>query len=179
MHDSLVLETKGGDVSRTYWTEKSRALCSQLHPRIWYCPAQNKSCLKLVTWDGYYIYSTLILETYWRHLVYIYIYIYIYNIYIYIYINDCCRSKERIKIYFKIGRSTKRFVFFKNLFILFLHTCYICVYFQLVAFVREHIWHKAFLMGYSVRLELILVCSLNVFQSVCCGFYVEAILPFS
>ena len=27
-------------------------------------------------------------------------------------------------------------------------------------------WHKALLMGYSVRLELILVCCLNVFQLV-------------
>ena len=34
-----------------------------------------------------------------------------------------------------------------NLFILFLHTCYICVCFQLVAFVWEHIWHKALFMG--------------------------------
>ena len=35
--------------------------------------------------------------------------------------------------------------------------------FQLVAFVREHIWHKASLMGYSMRLELTCVCSLNDF----------------
>ena len=26
--------------------------------------------------------------------------------------DGCCRSEERIKIYFKIGRSTKTFVFF-------------------------------------------------------------------
>ena len=45
--------------------------------------------------------------------------------------------------------STKRFVLFRiYLFILFLHTC-----FQLVAFVTEHIWQKALLMGYSMRLE--------------------------
>ena len=61
-------------------------------------------------------------------------------------------------MFFRIGKSTKRLVFF-NLFILFLHTCYICVCFQLFAFVREHIRHKALLMGYSVRLELTLVCS--------------------
>ena len=30
----------------------------------------------------------------------------------------------------------------------------VCVCFQFVAFVREHMWHKAFLMGYSMRLEL-------------------------
>ena len=60
---------------------------------------------------------------------------------------------------------TKRFVFFEfiYLFILFL---YFHVCFQLVAFVREHIWHKALLMGYSVRLELIRACSLNDFQLV-------------
>ena len=32
---------------------------------------------------------------------------------IYIYKDGCCRSKERIRIYFKIRRSTKRFVFFE------------------------------------------------------------------
>ena len=31
----------------------------------------------------------------------------------------------------------KRFVFFLNLFILFLHKCYICVCFQLVALVAQ------------------------------------------
>ena len=39
------------------------------------------------------------------------------------------------------------------------------VCFQLVAFFREHVWHKALLMGYS-RLELTVVCSLNGFQLV-------------
>ena len=38
--------------------------------------------------------------------------------------------------------------------------CYIYVCFQLV-FVREHMWHKALLMGYSMRLELILVSSIS------------------
>ena len=42
-----------------------------------------------------------------------------------------------------------------------MHAC-----FQLVAFVREHIWHKALLMGYSMRLELTRVCSVNDFQLV-------------
>ena len=68
-------------------------------------------------------------------------------IYIYIYI-------------YRIRRSTKRFVFF-YLFILFFHTCYICVCLQIVAFVRKHMWHKALLMGLSMRLELTLVSSLN------------------
>ena len=30
-------------------------------------------------------------------------------------------------------------------------------------FVREHIWHKALLMGHSMRLELTRVCSLHYF----------------
>ena len=43
---------------------------------------------------------------------------------VYIYIMFCCKSKERKK-YFRIWRSTKRFVFVFRiyLFILFLHTC--------------------------------------------------------
>ena len=35
-----------------------------------------------------------------------------------------------------------------------------------VAYVRENIYHKALLMGYSVRLELTGICSLNDFQLV-------------
>ena len=34
----------------------------------------------------------------------------------YVYINVCCRSKERIKKYLKINRSTKRFVFFEFIY---------------------------------------------------------------
>ena len=48
--------------------------------------------------------------------------VYIY-IYIYIYIFVCCLSKEWIKIYFKIGRPTKRFVCFW----IYLFCSYICV----------------------------------------------------
>ena len=70
--------------------------------------------------------------------MYIYIYIYIYtctkifsrsenlsNVFNYIYKHFCCRSKERIKICFKIGRSTKIFVSFE---LFFLDMCYIHVY---------------------------------------------------
>ena len=46
-------------------------------------------------------------------------------IYIYIYKDGCCRSKERIKIYSKIRRPTKRFVFFE--FIHFILT-YVCMF---------------------------------------------------
>ena len=63
-------------------------------------------------------------------------------------------------MYIDSYRSTKRFVFF-NLFILFLHMCYIYICFQLVAFVREHVWHKTYLMGYSMRLELTRASSIN------------------
>ena len=69
-----------------------------------------------------------------------------------------------IYIYVKMSRCSKRFVFFLGFIYLFYS--YILVCFQLVAFVREHIWHKAFLMGYSMRLELTGVCSLNGFQLV-------------
>ena len=101
------------------------------------------------------------------------------------YKDACCRFKEKIKIYFKIGRSTKSS--FLYLFNLILHACYICICFQFVAFVkvhmcyiyvcfqlviftREYMWHKALLMGYSMRLELTLVCSLNDFQLARVGF---------
>ena len=43
---------------------------------------------------------------------------------------------------------------------------YICACFQLVTFVREHMWHMDLLMGYSMRLEVTLAHSLNVFQLV-------------
>ena len=76
------------------------------------------------------------------------------HVYIYIY----------IYIYIKIGRSMKIFVFLNSFIYLF--CSYVHVGFQLVAFVREHIWHKALLMGYSMRLKLTHVCSLNDFQLV-------------
>ena len=52
------------------------------------------------------------------------------------------------------------------MFLIYLFCSDIRVCFQLVAFVRENIWYKALLMGYSMRLELTLVCSLNDFQLV-------------
>ena len=39
--------------------------------------------------------------------------------------------------------------------------CYMYVCFQLVACIREHMWHKAFLMGYSMTLELTLVSNME------------------
>ena len=73
------------------------------------------------------------------------------------YKDGCCRSKERIRIYFKIGISTKRFVFL-NLFILFLHTCYIYIcMFSTCCFHQRTCVAQCLLMGYSMRLELTLV----------------------
>ena len=72
-------------------------------------------------------------------------------------------------------------MYFLNLFILFLHIyiyIYIYICFLLVAFVREHMRHKAFLMGYLMRLELTLVSSMNdllLVQLV----YIEIVVPLS
>ena len=48
--------------------------------------------------------------------------------YIYIYKDGCCRSKERIRIYFKIRRSTKRFVFFEFIYLILTYVLYICMF---------------------------------------------------
>ena len=50
---------------------------------------------------------------------------YIYEI---IYKNGCCRSKERIRIYFKIRRYTKRFVYFKFIYFVLTYVLYICMF---------------------------------------------------
>ena len=87
-------------------------------------------------------------------------------IYIYIYIYGCCRSKERIRIYFRISKSTKRFVFFEFIHFLKLFCSYIRVIYMYVSSMllsSENMWHKAFLMGYSMRLELTLVSGVNKF----------------
>ena len=81
-------------------------------------------------------------------------------IYKYIYNFFCCRSKERKK-YFKMSRSMKRFVFSLGFICLFCSYIHVC--FQLVTFIREHIYYKALLMGYSVGLELTRVCSFDGF----------------
>ena len=74
----------------------------------------------------------------------LYIYIYIYMcVCVCVCVCVCCSSKERIKIYFKIGRSTKRFVFFKSIYFVLTYVLYMCmfhihIYNTYVAFVREH-----------------------------------------
>ena len=49
-----------------------------------------------------------------------------------------------------MSKSTKRFEFWG----IYLSCSNIYVCFQLVAFLREHVWYKTLLMGYSMRLEL-------------------------
>ena len=61
-----------------------------------------------------------------------------------------------------MNRFTKWFVFLK----IYSFPSHIHVYFQLVAFIREPIWHKALWMGYWRRLELTCAWSLNGFQLV-------------
>ena len=58
-----------------------------------------------------------------------------------------------------MNRPIKIYIF-KDLFI-YLFRSYISVWFKLLAFVREHIWHKALKMGYSIRLELTCAWSLK------------------
>ena len=66
-------------------------------------------------------------------------------------------------IYFKMSRSMKRFVFFRiYIFILFLHTCMFPTWY----FLQKTCMAQGLVNGYSMRLELIRVCSLNGFQLV-------------
>ena len=58
----------------------------------------------------------------------------------------------------------KKFEFLEGFIYLF--RSYIRVYFQLIVLVREHIWHRALLMGNSMRLELTRASSLIGFQLV-------------
>ena len=58
-------------------------------------------------------------------------------------------KREKVNISKWIG-PLRDFYFFKNYSFRF----YICVCFQLVAFVREHMWHKAIWMEHPVRLKL-------------------------
>ena len=55
----------------------------------------------------------------------------------------------------------KRFVFFEFIQFVLTFVLHIYICFQLVAFVREHMWHKNLLMSNSMRLELTLFSSIN------------------
>ena len=79
--------------------------------------------------------------------IYMYIYMYIYS-YTYIYILKWVGQQRNLCF----------------LEFLYLFCSYIRVCFQLDTFVREHVCQKAYLMGYSMRLELTCVCCLNGFQ---------------
>ena len=87
------------------------------------------------------------------------IYIYIY-IYMCVCVCVCCRSKERIKIYSKLRRSKKDLYFFK--FILFLHTCYMCM-FPACCFRQRAYMAQSLVNGKSMRPQLTRVPSLKVF----------------
>ena len=98
------------------------------------------------------------------------------NTYIYIYIyNLCCRSEERIKIYFKIGWSTKRFVFFLiYLFCSFIHVIYVYVSSLLLS--SENICGtRPWWLGTQWDLNALLFAA----WMFSCGFHIEIILSFS
>ena len=82
---------------------------------------------------------------------------------IYIYIDRWIDREEEGYIYIYINVGPWRYSCF---FLIYLIHYYIRVCFQLVAFVNEHIWYKALLMGYHIRLELKKVCSFNDFRLV-------------
>ena len=92
--------------------------------------------------------------------------IYIY-IYIYILVKIVEGPKRERNILKWIG--PRKYIYFLRFIYLF-HS-YIRVFFHLVAFVREQIWHQALWMGYSLRLELARVWSLNDFHLVI-GVYI-------
>ena len=64
----------------------------------------------------------------------------------------------------------RRDLYFLEFIYLFCSSIRVC--FKLYAFVREHVWPKAFLMGYSMKLEL----TLNGFELVM-GFFMN-VVPF-
>ncbi len=78
------------------------------------------------------------------------------HIYIYIYIYKILKS---------VGPRRDLYLFCSYIYVM-------C--FQLFTFIREYMWHKALLIGYSMRLELTLVSSLNDLQLVrwvLCGLF--------
>ena len=88
------------------------------------------------------------------------IYIYIYEKFFLLFVVGPKKEKSK---YIKINKSTNRFVFSKNyLFCSCIHVC-----FQPVAFVREHMWHKAIWIGDPMRLKLsrlgLLVCYIYIY----------------
>ena len=82
-------------------------------------------------------------------------------IYKYIYIKDvCCRSKERIRIYLKIRRSTKRFVCFWFIYFVLTYVLYIQgslnnfqIFFLWALFLIVHTWNSSPLPSNLFRLQ--------------------------
>ena len=72
---------------------------------------------------SYKIYTVLIRFHHYYNLYFVFIYIYIY-----IYKDGCCWSKERIRLYFKMGRSTKRFVLFEFIYFVLIYVLYLCMF---------------------------------------------------
>ena len=58
-----------------------------------------------------------------------------------------------------MSRSKKRSVYFRII------CSTLCICFQFNAFVRKRVWPKDLLMGYSMRIELNLVCSFKIYTS--------------
>ena len=84
---------------------------------------------------------------------YIYIYIYIY-IYLFIYLNELAYEVICTFYYLFIYLFT------------FLVLTYVYISSLILSSENMYVWHKALLMGYSMRLELTHVCCLNGFQLV-------------
>ena len=98
-----------------------------------------------------------------------------YNIYIYIY-NVCCRSKERIKIYFKTGRSMKRLVFFEFIHFVLTYVFYMCM-FPTCCFRQRNIYRtRPCYWGTHWNLNSVLF-AIRIFSRF--TFYIEVILFFS
>ena len=91
-------------------------------------------------------------------------------IYIYIYFFFGVGPKREKIFYFKWIGPQKDLHFFLRFIYFVLTYC-----FQLVAFLREHLWHKAMWMGYSMRLKL--TCVWMVFSFV--WVYIVVTVPSS
>ena len=101
-------------------------------------------------------------------------------IYIYIFRDGSCRSKERIRISFKIGRFPKRF-FYSTSFCSCIRDIYIYIYIYIYpAFClrQRTCLAQGFLMGYSMRLELTLVSSIDD-PCLVKLVYIEIVIPLS
>ena len=91
--------------------------------------------------------------------------------------DGCCRSKERIRIYFKIGRSTKRFVFLELIYFVLTYVLYTCMFPAgsfcqrtcvaqgLLIWVPTETWNQS-----CFQYEWPLVCLIGLFRGRCSSF---------